>query len=265
MELIDSHCHLAKFQAEGVLDEVLDRAAAQDVSACIAVGTSEEDWIVYERMAKAYPQVHYTLGLHPCYVPEDNSWETSVNQLASFFTPGNPPVALGEIGLDHFHLPKDPIAAGKQIIAQEEAFKRQLAIAYQLDCPVIVHSRDSFDECVRCIDESGVNWERVVFHCFSGDTGQIQRLRQRGGRGSFTGIVTYKNAASVREALYAQGLDVLMLETDSPYLAPVPHRGQRNEPAYLRAMVEPCAEAFDLSVEAFAEKVTENTREFFGI
>ena len=264
MELIDSHCHLDGFAGENGLREALDRAAGAGVRRCITVGTSPKDWVTYREMHAAHPGVvDYTVGLHPGHVDED--WEDAVSQIAPFFTPPSAPVALGEIGLDHFHLPKDPVAAGDTILRQEEAFRRQLQLARELDGPVIIHSRDAFADTVRLIDESEVDWSRVVFHCFSYGPEEVRQLRERGGRASFTGIVTYRNAASVREALVAQGAGPLMVETDCPYLAPEPHRSRSNEPALLPHIARQCAESLGMEAETLAAQTTATTRAFFGL
>jgi TatD DNase family protein len=115
------------------------------------------------------------------------------------------------------------------------------------------------------IDASGVEWSRVVFHCFSEGPDEMAELMRRGGFGSFTGIITYKNAEAVRAAAQAQGLGRLMMETDAPYLAPVPHRGQPNEPAYVRHTAEFCAGLFGVPLEELAAVTTANARRFFGI
>ena len=176
------------------------------------------------------------------------------------------PVALGECGLDRFHLPKDDAArAGKIFARQRAAFAAQLLIAKRLGCPLVVHSRGAFAECVEMIDASGVRWERVVFHCFTEGEAEMAELTRRGGRGSFTGVATYKNAETVRAALVAQGIERLMLETDAPYLTPVPHRGKANEPAFLRFTAEAAAQALGVSQAELSARTTENARTFFGI
>lgn len=262
--LIDSHCHLQGFQKNGTLGEVLQRAQQAGVGQMIAVGTSTSDWVPYREMSAAHPgKISYTAGLHPCYVEAD--WADDVTQLSPFFMPPHPPCALGEIGLDYFHLPKDPVAAGETMLHQEAAFREQLALARELEVPVIIHSRDAFDDTRRMIDESGIDWARVVFHCFSYGPEEIKQINERGGRASFTGIVTYKKADSVRAALATQGLERLMLETDCPYLAPEPHRGEGNEPAYLKYIAERAAEVLGVAPDALAAITTANTRNFFGL
>jgi len=264
MELIDSHCHLKGFKDKGSLEPVLQRATDAGVQRFITVGTSPEDWVPYREMHAAYVgKIDYTVGLHPCYVDDD--WAAAVSQLSTFFMPPHAPVAFGEIGLDYFHLPKDPVQAGEVILMQEAAFCQQLMLASELECPVIIHSRDAFEECVKLIDDSGIDWQRIVFHCFTYGAEEVAQLNQRGGRASFTGIATYKSAHAVREALRQQGIERLMLETDCPYLTPEPHRGKPNEPAYLSHIAERCAEALALSAEELAARASANTRSFFQL
>lgn len=264
MELIDSHCHLKKFKDKGELPAVLEQAADARVLRMIAVGTSPDDWVPYREMHAAHSgKIDYTVGLHPCYVDED--WEAAVSQISTFFMPPNAPVAIGELGLDFFHLPKDPVQAGEIILMQEEAMRQQLMLADGLDCPIIIHSRDCFNECVKLIDESGIDWARVVFHCFSYGPEEMQQLNERGGRGSFTGIVTYKSAHNVRDALRKQGIERLMLETDCPYLTPEPHRGKPNQPAYLAHIAERCAEVLEVDLETLSMQTSENAKQFFQL
>jgi len=266
--LVDTHCHLAEFARRGDLPAVLDRAAAAGVTRVITIGTSPDDWALYAGLAAAHPdRVDYTVGLHPCDIEESIPWETQVAQLSEYFkrSAGLRPVALGEIGLDRFHLPKDAGKAAAIFAKQENAFRAQLALARELACPVVIHSRDAFPECVRVIDDSGVDWKKIVFHCFAHGPDEVRVLRARGGRASFTGIITYKNAQPVRDALAAQGLDVLMLETDAPYLAPVPHRGQPNEPAYTALTATTAADILKITLAELSDRTTANAREFYGL
>lgn len=262
--LIDSHCHLESFARAGTLHAVLERARAAGVGEIICVGTDMEDWRLYRDLARDHPGfLHYTAGLHPCHV--DEAWHDALMALSPWFMDTTLPVALGEIGLDNFHLPKDADAARAAREHQQNAFRSQLELAYQLNCPVVIHSRHAFAECVQMIDASGVDWRKVVFHCFSEGPDEIRELNKRGARGSFTGILTYPSAGAIREAALAQGPDLLMLETDSPYLAPQPVRGKPNEPAHVRHTAECAAQLFGLELDALIEIATANTRQFFGL
>ncbi len=266
MGLIDTHTHLDGFARRGDLPAILARAQAAGVEAMIAIGTAPDDWTLYRDLSRGHPGlVHYSVGLHPCSV--DEHWEAALSQMAAFWRgpAGATPVAVGEIGLDRFHLPKDPAAAGPVFARQRAAFAAGLAFAKERGAPVVVHSRGAFAECVEMIDASGVDWRRVVFHCFSEGAAEMEALRTRGGRGSFTGIITYKNAEPVRAAARRQGLEHLMVETDAPYLAPMPHRGQPNEPAYVRHTAEFCAGLFGVGLDELGSVTTGNARAFFGI
>jgi TatD DNase family protein len=271
MGLIDTHTHLESFVRDGTLGQVLARARMAGVEEMIAIGTSPEDWDVNRKLAGEHAAfVHATVGLHPCSV--DEKWAEAVGAIEAYWNPGDygarggRPVALGECGLDRFHLPADPSEAEKIFTWQRQAFAAQLEIVKRQGCPLVVHSRGAFQECVAMIDASGVEWDRVVFHCFTEGVAEMAELTRRGGFGSFTGIVTYKNAQNVRDAAKAQGLERLMIETDAPYLTPMPHRGKPNEPAFLKHTAEYCAkEVFGVDNETLAVTTTANARRFFGV
>jgi TatD DNase family protein len=267
MTLVDTHCHLESYLQQGILPAVLERARAAEVGRMITVGTAPDDWGVYRELAAQHPGVvSYSAGQHPCSVGAD--WEKALGSLESFWTAdASPrPVALGECGLDRFHLPKDPAEAEVVIGWQKRAFAVQLELAKRLGCPVIVHSRGAFRETIDLIDASGVDWTKVVFHCFVEGPAEIAELVKRGGFASFTGILTYKTAQNVREAAAAQGLARLMIETDAPWLTPMPHRGKPNEPAFVRHTAEFAAkEVFRVPLAELAEITTANARRFFGI
>jgi TatD DNase family protein len=280
MGLIDTHTHLETFARHGTLAATLARAREAGVDAMITIGTSPDDWALYRGIAGEHPGfVHYAVGLHPCSV--EAGWAEAFEQLEEFWkvAPASSrpvedagkmpallrPVALGEIGLDRFHLPKDTAEAEKIFAWQRAAFAAQLDLAKRLGCSVVVHSRGAFRECVELIDASGVDWTRVVFHCFTEGGAEMAELTRRGGLGSFTGILTYKNAGAIRAAAKAQGLARLMIETDAPYLTPIPHRGKPNEPAFVRHTAEfAAAEVFGVGYDELAGVTTANARRFFS-
>lgn len=281
MSLIDTHTHLDSFARRGELPAIFQRAKEAGLAKMVTIGTDTDDWSLYRDLARANPDlVNYTVGLHPCSVGED--WAPRVAQLEDFWGGARPPdalvanktrpevafhpVALGEIGLDRFHLPKDDALAAEKIFNwQKAAFVAQLTLAKRLECPIVVHSRGAFAECVGMIDASGCDWRKVVFHCFTEGPLEMEELTKRGGYGSFTGVITYKNAENVRAAALAQGLARLMIETDAPYLTPMPHRGKPNEPAYLKHTAEFCAEVFGVGFDELAAVTTANAKRFFGI
>ena len=270
MGLIDTHTHLASFARQGgtVLSDTLARAQAAGVEAMVTIGTSPEDWELYRTLAREHGKtglVRYAVGLHPCSV--DGGWAEAVAQVEGYWQGDAPrPVALGEIGLDRFHLPKDAVAAAEIFAWQRAAFREGLAVAKRLGCPMVVHSRGAFQECVELIDASGVDWTRVVFHCFTEGVAEMAELTRRGGWGSFTGVLTYKSAENVRAAARAQGLARLMVETDAPYLTPMPHRGKPNEPAFVRHTAAFAAkEVFGVDYDELVAITTANARRFFGL
>ena len=283
MSLIDTHTHLESFVQAGTLPGALARAREAGLDMMISIGTSPEDWALYRDLAREHTGfVRYTVGLHPCAV--EANWESAQAQVEEFWGRARPlgaprsnaavpavppylgPVAVGEIGLDRFHLPKDAAEAEKIFGWQRAAFAAGLGSAKKLGCPVVIHSRGAFAECVEMIDASGVEWAKVVFHCFTEGEAEMAELTKRGGCASFTGILTYKSAANVRAAAKAQGLARLMIETDAPYLTPMPHRGKPNEPAFLRHTAEFAAkEVFGVSPGELAAITTANARSFFGL
>ena len=264
MEWIDCHCHLDGYFNEGVLPEVMGRAQSAGICQMIAIGTDLKDWEINYKLATEDPDhIAYTVGLHPCYVREN--WEKAVDELEAYFSHPKHPVALGEIGLDYFHLPKDTEKAIAIKSYQQSAFEVQLQIAKKQNCPIVIHSRNAFEDTLSTIDASGVDWGKVVMHCFSYSAEQIKLLNRRGGRASFTGIITYKNAPNVQKALIEQGIEFLMIETDCPYLTPEPHRGKKNEPAYVADIGLKCAELFGIEPKILAERLAENTRRFFEL
>ncbi|MDR2812855.1 MAG: TatD family hydrolase [Puniceicoccales bacterium] len=258
MSLIDTHCHLDFFKNE--LELILQRAREAAVEAMISCGTEAADWPLHCEIANRYAQVHYSVGIHPTNVTQN--WETDLETLEQFFAKTPKPVAMGEFGLDYHGIEGDTTTI---IARQKEAFRQQLLIAQRYDCPIIIHSRDAFEDCKTLIDQSLCNWENIVIHCFSENAEAIREINARGGRGSFTGIVTYKNAEKIRQALLAQGVERLMLETDSPYLAPVPFRSKQNEPAFVRETARYVATLLGLAESELAAITTRNAKNFFRI
>lgn len=261
--LIDSHCHPADAARAGAFPAYRAEAEAAGVFGLVAIGTDLEDWTLYRDLAAANPgYVRHTVGLHPNHVEE--GFEDSLMALGSFFADRVEPAAIGEIGLDYFRLPEDPAAAEAAKARQQEAFRRQLALALELGCPVVIHSRSAFHDCVRMIDASGVDWRKVVFHCFTESVECARELARRGGRASFTGVLTYPKSTVTRAALASLGPDHLMLETDAPYLAPQSRRGRDNHSAYLPETLLVAAEVLRMDPADLAARTTANARAFFG-
>lgn len=264
MDWTDSHCHLEGFRKSGTLLETLERAHRAGVSQIVAIGTDCEDWTANLEMACEHcGKIFYTVGLHPNHV--DENWQFHVENLPSFFDHETKPVAVGEVGLDYFRLPKKGEKAIRGKAFQKAALREQLTLARSLGVPVVIHCRDAFADCVAEIDASGISWTKVVFHCFSEGPHEMSKLIDRGGRASFTGIVTFYGAENVRVAAKLQGIENLMIETDSPYLAPEPLRGNPNEPANLPHIGIFLSKLLDVEEAELAATTTRNTQQFYGL
>ncbi len=247
---VDTHCHLDAID-EGA-DAVVRRALDADVDAIVTVGTDVATSTASVELAGQFLSVWAAVGIHP----HEASGFTKEG-LAEILALASRPkvVAIGEIGLDFYrdYAPRD---------AQIEAFRSRLELAAQCDLPVIIHVRDSFDEVMEVLGEvsPGV---RAVFHCFSGGAVQAHRAVELGAYISFAGNVSYNKAESLREAARATPLDRILVETDSPYLPPVPHRGKRNEPAFLKWTGVALADALGIPVDELAEVTSRNARQAF--
>jgi TatD DNase family protein len=211
----DSHCHVPY---EGVDESVVEEAAAAGVTRLISVGTDAAQSAAAIAVAQRHAGVWATVGLHPHDAKE------GVASVAGLLG-SDRVVAVGECGLDYHydHSPRD---------VQRAAFAEQIALAHQHGLALVVHTREAWDDTFAVLAEAGVP-QRTVFHCFTGGPVEARRALDAGAYLSFSGIVTFKAAADVREAAALCPLDRLLVETDSPYLTPVPHRGRPNRPAYV--------------------------------
>ena len=264
MNWFDSHCHLKGYFNKGILEEILFRADENGVSRMTAIGTSSNDWETYKNLSEQYrAKIFYSVGLHPCYVNE--GFEEEIEKIEPFLKSTSPPVALGEIGLDYFHLPKSQIEAERNIKIQKIAFVEQLKLATTYNLPTVIHSRNAFGDCIEIIEQSGLPWGKVLFHCFSEGVKEIKELNERGGLASFTGIITFKKNEFLRDALKSQGIEKLILETDSPYLAPEPKRGKENEPSNLSLIGEYLGNYLGRPKEEIANRSFCNANQFYDI
>lgn len=216
---MDSHCHLPDDPAEAA--GVLDRARAAGVAWIVSVGTDLATSRRAVAHAEAYDDVYATVGLHPHEASRlGDEWD----ELRALVEHPRV-VAVGEAGFDLYyeHSPRD---------AQATAFRAQVELAHELDRALVVHTRDAWDATFALLDELGTP-KRTVFHCFTGGVGEAEQALARGAYVSFSGIVTFKNASDVRAAAAIVPPTRALVETDAPYLAPVPHRGRPNEPAFV--------------------------------
>ncbi len=266
MKLIDTHAHLDKFIYDDSLQSMLENAKKAGVTKIITCSTTPEDWKIYADIATQYPEISWQVGIHPTEIKEND--DIALDALSSLFIPSGEtpiPVAIGEIGLDFFRLPNDKDETEKIKSRQIEIFSKQLNIAADLNAKVCIHARSAVRESIEAIEKSNLDFQNVVFHCFAGSVEELLELNERGARASFTGIITYKSADEMRNAMKAQPLNLLMLETDCPYLAPIPKRGQICEPSMLSITAIEAAKILDKSAKYIADLTTENAINFFDI
>jgi TatD DNase family protein len=228
---LDSHCHVPAADA----DELVAEAAAAGVTEMVTIGCDRASSQEALAVASRFPAVHATVGLHP------HEARFGVASIVDLLDGPVAPVAIGECGLDYHydHSPRD---------AQREAFAAQVALAHERALPLVIHTREAWDDTFDILDAEGVP-ARTVFHCFTGGPDDAKSCLDRGAYVSFSGIVTFNGATEVREAAAVVPLARTLVETDSPYLAPVPHRGKRNRPAWVPLVGARLAELHGIAVE----------------
>lgn len=263
--LTDTHAHLDSRQLRDELPAVLDRAMAAGVTRVVAIGCDIPSSRACLELADTFPQVWATVGVHPCYVTE----VTEPDWLAQLETMAAHPrcVALGEMGLDYYHNPPEGWSVADYRLRQQSFFDAQLELAAKAGKNVVVHQRDrSGLDCWRDIVKQVTPFHgrvQAVFHCWILPWAEAAPVVAQGHLISFTGIATYPKAPEVHEAAAAVPDGSFMLETDSPYIAPVPHRGQRNEPAYVRHTAERIAALRGVSLEHLAAATGRTADAFF--
>lgn len=258
--LIDTHCHIASRQFDNDRDAVLQRAHEAGVKRIIAPATDLEDCAKLTAICEQHEDVFMATGIHPCEAQtvSGESWLTQLRQFAV-----HPKVAaIGEIGLDYFHAPPDGFDVDSWKKHQAFVLRTQLELAAELRLNVILHNRESWDDLVALVTPFNGRL-RAVFHCFTGTMEQAKPLLDAGHLISFTGIVTFKNAAVVQQTVREISDGSFMLETDSPYLAPAPHRGKCCEPAYVADTARAVATLRGVSANQIAEVTGETARLFF--
>ena len=257
MYLVDSHCHLDRLDLPalgGTLDAVMARAESLGVGRMLCVSINLEHFPEVLSLAHRYDHVYASAGVHPS---ERDGAEPGVEELANLA--GDPKViAIGETGLDYFYNEGD-------LEWQRERFRRHIAAARETGLPLIVHTRDSQEDTLKILEEEGARQVGGVMHCFTGDWETAQAAMDLGFYISFSGIVTFKNAAPLREVAKKTPLDRILVETDSPYLTPVPYRGKPNQPAYVHYVAEQIAALHDTSLEQITRQTTENFNRLFGL
>ena len=251
--LIDSHCHLPMIEAEGGTAAVIDAARAAGVERMLCVAVDLATFPQVRQVAHDYACVSASVGVHPNTQGEP---ELEVETLADLADDPEV-VAIGETGLDYYRSQGD-------LEWQRQRFRRHIRAAKEIGKPLIIHSREARGETVRILAEEKAETVGGVMHCFVDDLDTAQRAMELDFYISFSGIVTFKNAPELREVARQVPLERLLVETDAPFLAPAPHRGKQNEPAYVRFVAEKIAELHQVDLARVATAVCQNYAALFG-
>jgi TatD DNase family protein len=254
LSLIDTHAHLTfpQYQEE-TIETLIARAKASSVTKIINVGADFESSKGSVELAQKYPEIYATIGLHPHEEKKmDNDSLSDFKKLLE----SDKVVAVGEIGLDYFKYEGNRTD-------QQALFEQQLQIAQENDLPVIIHNRDAQEDTLSILNNFSPL--KGVVHCFAGDQNFAKQVLDMDFLISFTGIITFPNAKELREVAAYVPLEKIMLETDCPFLAPQTHRGQTNEPAYVKDIAEKLAEIKELPFEEIAKATTKNAENFFNL
>ena len=254
--MIDTHCHLTFEELENDMDSVLERSINAGVTGWITIGTDTRHNEKAAKLAQSYDNMYAAVGIHPHYAKDITADDIEIlNQLAV----GEKIVAVGETGLD-FHYNLSPAQQ------QKELFIKHLEIAKKLDLPVVIHSRNAFDETISVLDDFAKGIEKIVFHCFGGDLQQAKVVIDKGYYVSFTGVVTFHSADVARDVVRNVPAERIMLETDCPYMSPAPMRKQKiNEPALMAYTAKFIAELKGINFDSFAELTTKTSKDFFNL
>lgn len=256
-QIVDSHCHLDRLELSkhgGSLDTALDAARKNGVSHFLCVSIDLENYPAMLALAQPYADVSVSVGVHPNEQAYQEPTEDILLELAQ-----NPKViAIGETGLDYFRVQGD-------MRWQQDRFRTHIQVAKNCGKPLIIHNRDAREDTLRILEEEGAKSTGGIMHCFVEDWETAKKSIDLNFYISFSGIVTFKNATEIQEVAQKLPLDRMLIETDSPYLAPVPYRGKPNEPAYVRHVAEHIAELRGISVEEVAKATTQNFFRLFGL
>lgn len=248
MQIVDSHCHINFPELQERMPDVLSNAKENDISHMLCVSVTLEDFPQVHSLAQKHPHIFASVGVHPC---NTGCIEPSVEQLIDIAQDDNI-VAIGETGLDYFRIEDEDMTW------QRDRFKVHIDAAKQVNKPLIIHTRSAADDTMRILKEEGADQCRGVMHCFAEDWDVAEKALDLGFYISFSGIVTFKSAKNVQEVAKKCPLDRILVETDAPYLAPVPLRGKTNEPAYVRHTAQFVADLRGISLETLADATTEN-------
>lgn len=254
--LIDTHTHLDDARYNADREAVIARAREAGVEAFVSIGCDLTTSQAAVALADHYPFVYASVGIHPHEVKHiQDDWYDEFRRLAE----NEKVVAYGEIGLDYHYNHSSP----KE---QRDRFREQIQVARELNLPVIIHTREAQEDTIAILREEKASEIGGVFHCFSGDAWLAKEALALGFHLSFSGILTFQNATALREIAKKTPLDRLLIETDCPYLTPVPYRGKRNEPAYVSQVAKQLAAIHPkFSLEEMQRRTTENAKQLFKI
>ena len=255
--LIDTHCHLTMPDFEADRSAVIQRAIDAGISHMITIGTDIEDSKRAIALAEGYEFIYAAVGIHP-HDARDITDIENVSDTIKILASKKKVVALGETGLD-YHYMHSPAEI------QQEHFRLEINLAKSLGLPVIVHSREAKEDTLRILKEEKVEVTGGVLHCFSGDMDMAEKALNMGLYISFSGVITFKNAKKMHDIVKAIPLNRILIETDAPFLTPVPHRGKRNEPAYVKYMAEKIADIKGISLEELGNTITDNAARLFRL
>ncbi|MBP1046891.1 TatD family hydrolase [Enterococcus sp. BWM-S5] len=253
--IFDSHTHLNAEQFNDDIPETIERAKELGVTEMAVVGFDTPTIDKSLALSKEYSDIYSIIGWHPT---EAGSYTKEIETRLQELLTTPEVVALGEIGLDYYWM-EDP----KEV--QDRVFRRQIAIAKEMKLPISIHMRDAIEDTYRVLKEEGVQDIGGIMHSYSGDSEWMKRFLDLGMHISFSGVVSFKKAVEVQEAAQTAPIDRMLVETDAPYLAPVPYRGKRNEPGYTRYVVEKIAELRNMPWEELAQQTTKNAHQLFRI
>ncbi|MGE5105955.1 MAG: TatD family hydrolase, partial [Sphingobacteriales bacterium] len=252
--IIDTHTHLYLSEFKNDIDAVIERAAKEGVSRLYLPNIDNEVIDDMIQLEEKYPGKCYAMmGLHPCSVKENYKQEL---QIVEGWLTKRKFAAVGEIGLDYYW----DISFKEQ---QIDAFNKQIDSAIQYNIPIVIHSRNSLQDCIDIVKQKQDGRLKGIFHCFSGNTDEAKQIIDLDFLMGIGGVITYKNSG-LAEIVAAIDMKHLVVETDAPYLTPVPYRGKRNEPAYLKYVIDKIAAIKNISFEKVAEITTVNAKNLFG-
>lgn len=256
MGWMDTHCHLCLLKPEqGSVSDVVSRLASAGVHRILDVATGKDNWQCVADNAANFDVVYAGIGIHPTSEMQEAEADW---QLLESLVKLPKVLAVGECGLDFYHAPESECAH------QYARFERQIHLAQQVNKPLIIHTRNSSQQTLDVLKSVGAGKATGIMHCFVEDKATAQQALDIGFYLSFSGIATFKNATQVQEVMQWAPLDRLLIETDAPYLAPVPYRGKLNEPAYVAKVGEQMAKLKGISVESLAEQLEHNAQRLFG-